>query len=97
MPNLPRFPISFPDGRVALGVRGRPGSDLGPALRGMGLTTGVPTLVVVFMAVLPSDTPLTTAAALGLTCYTCTVPRPLCGDAAPWSVGRPARCRTGRA
>lgn len=47
MPNLPRFPIIFPDGRVALGVRGRPGSELGPALRGMGLTTGVPTLVVV--------------------------------------------------
>lgn len=47
MPNLPRFPITFPDGGVALAVRGRPGSDLGPALRGMGLTTGVPTLVVV--------------------------------------------------
>lgn len=42
-----RFPIAFPEGQVALGVRAAPGVDLGAALRGMGLTTGVPTLVVV--------------------------------------------------
>lgn len=45
--NLPRFPISFPDGRVALGVRPTPGGDLARTLRGMGLTTGVPTIVLV--------------------------------------------------
>lgn len=44
---LPRFPISFDDGQVALGVRARPDADLGKALRGMGLTTGVPTIVLV--------------------------------------------------
>jgi hypothetical protein len=32
---------------VALGVRARPGTDLAKALRGMGLTTGVPTIVPV--------------------------------------------------
>lgn len=45
--NLPRFPIAFPDGQVALGVRAVPGTDLARALRGMGLTTGVPTIVLV--------------------------------------------------
>lgn len=45
--NLPRFPISFAGGQVALGVRALPGTDLPRALRGMGLTTGVPTIVVV--------------------------------------------------
>jgi hypothetical protein len=44
---LPRFPIAFPDGHVALGVRAEPGIDLGQALRAMGLTTGVPTVVAV--------------------------------------------------
>lgn len=42
-----RFPISFDDGQVALGVRARPGTDLARALRSMGLTTGVPTIVPV--------------------------------------------------
>lgn len=42
---LPRFPISFHDGQVALGVRAGPGTDLPRALRAMGLTTGVPTIV----------------------------------------------------
>ncbi len=45
--NLPRFPISFDDGQVALAVRPAPGADLAGALRGMGLTTGVPTIVLV--------------------------------------------------
>jgi hypothetical protein len=45
--NLPRFPISFPDGQVALGVRADRGTDLPRAVRGMGLTTGVPTIVLV--------------------------------------------------
>jgi hypothetical protein len=45
--NPNRFPISFADGQVALGVRAAPGAELGAALRGMGLTTGVPTIVVV--------------------------------------------------
>lgn len=44
---LPRFPIPFDDGQVALGVRARPGDDLAKAVRGMGLTTGVPTIVPV--------------------------------------------------
>ncbi len=44
---LPRFPISFDDGHVALGVQAGPGTDLARALRGMGLTTGVPTIVAV--------------------------------------------------
>lgn len=43
----PRFPISFADGQVALGVRARRGVDLARALRAMGLTTGVPTIVPV--------------------------------------------------
>ena len=43
----PRFPIAFDDGQVALGVRAQPGTDLARALRGMGLTTGVPTIVPV--------------------------------------------------
>jgi len=45
--NLPRFPISFPEGRVALAVRPAPGADLARTLRGMGLTTGVPIIVLV--------------------------------------------------
>ena len=44
---LPRFPISFDDGQVALGVRAGPATDLARALRAMGLTTGVPTIVPV--------------------------------------------------
>ena len=43
--NFPRFPISFDDGQVALGVRADPATDLPRALRAMGLTTGVPTIV----------------------------------------------------
>lgn len=43
--NLPRFPIPFHDGQVALGVRADPATDLARALRAMGLTTGVPTIV----------------------------------------------------
>ena len=42
-----RFPISFADGSVALAVRAAPGADLAAALRGMGLTTGVPTVVLI--------------------------------------------------
>lgn len=42
---VPRFPISFDDGHVALAVRADPDVDLGRALRAMGLTTGVPTIV----------------------------------------------------
>lgn len=42
-----RFPISFADGNVALGVRADPDTDLPRALRSMGLTTGVPTIVAV--------------------------------------------------
>lgn len=45
--NLPRFPISFDDGHVALAVRPLPGDDLARALRAMGLTTGVPAIVLV--------------------------------------------------
>lgn len=44
---LPRFPIPFDDGQVALGVRAGPATDLARALRAMGLTTGVPTIVPV--------------------------------------------------
>lgn len=44
---VPRIPISFPDGRVALAVRAGPRTDLPRALRAMGLTTGVPTIVPV--------------------------------------------------
>ena len=44
---LPRFPIAFDDGQVALGVRAEPATDLPRALRAMGLTTGVPTIVPV--------------------------------------------------
>jgi hypothetical protein len=44
---LPRFPIPFQDGQVALGVRAGPATDLARALRAMGLTTGVPTIVPV--------------------------------------------------
>jgi len=44
---LPRFPISFIDGNVALAVRAEPRTDLARALRAMGLTTGVPTIVAV--------------------------------------------------
>ena len=43
--NFPRFPITFDDGQVALGVRADPATDLPRALRAMGLTTGVPTIV----------------------------------------------------
>lgn len=42
-----RFPIAFPGGEVALAVRALAGAELGAAIRGMGLTTGVPTLVLV--------------------------------------------------
>ena len=42
---FPRFPISFDDGQVALGVHADPATDLPRALRAMGLTTGVPTIV----------------------------------------------------
>jgi hypothetical protein len=51
----PRFPISFGDGRVALAVRARPGADLAKAIRGMGLTTGVPTIVPVTAGSRPGD------------------------------------------
>lgn len=44
---VPRFPIAFQDGHVALGVRADANTDLGQALRAMGLTTGVPTVVTV--------------------------------------------------
>ena len=50
-----RFPISFADGSVALAVRAGPGVDLAAALRGMGLTTGVPTLVLVGPGTRPSQ------------------------------------------
>jgi hypothetical protein len=42
---VPRFPISFAGGHVALAVRADPDVDLSRALRAMGLTTGVPTIV----------------------------------------------------
>jgi len=44
---ISRFPITFDDGRVALAVRAEPDTALPPALRVMGLTTGVPTIVMV--------------------------------------------------
>lgn len=44
---IPRFPITFPDGDVALGVSVGPATDVAAALRAMGLTTGVPTIVAV--------------------------------------------------
>jgi len=44
---LARFPISFRNGNVALAVRAGPVTDLPRALRAMGLTTGVPTIVTV--------------------------------------------------
>lgn len=44
---LPRFPVSFGNGHVALAVRADQSTDLGRALRAMGLTTGVPTIVTV--------------------------------------------------
>ena len=53
--NLPRFPITLADGTVALGVRPGPGMDLAKAVRGMGLTTGVPTLVLVGAGTRPAQ------------------------------------------
>jgi hypothetical protein len=50
-----RFPISFADGSVALAVHARPGTDLPAALRGMGLTTGVATVVLVGTGSRPSQ------------------------------------------
>jgi hypothetical protein len=44
---IPRFPITFADGNVALGVRLDPDIDAAAALRAMGLTTGVPTIITV--------------------------------------------------
>ena len=44
---LTRFPIPFHDGSVALGVHADRSTDLPRALRAMGLTTGVPTIVTV--------------------------------------------------
>lgn len=44
---VPRFPIAFASGQVALAVRAGPGTDLPRALRAMGLTTGVPAIVAV--------------------------------------------------
>ena len=44
---VPRFPISFDDGHVALAFRATPDTDLGRGLRAMGLTTGVPVIVPV--------------------------------------------------
>lgn len=43
---LSRFPITFDDGGVALAVRAEPHTELPAALRVMGLTTGVPTIVL---------------------------------------------------
>ena len=51
----PRFPISLADGQVALGVRVRPEADLAKALRGMGLTTGVPTIVPITGGASPGE------------------------------------------
>lgn len=51
----PRFPISFPAGQVALAVRAGPGTDVPRALRGMGLTTGVPTIVLVGAGARPAQ------------------------------------------
>jgi len=50
-----RFPISFHDGNVALAVRADPVTDLPRALRAMGLTTGVPTIVAVGAGSRPSE------------------------------------------
>ena len=50
-----RFPISFADGSVALAVHAGPGVDLAAALRGMGLTTGVATIVLVGAGSRPSQ------------------------------------------
>lgn len=44
---VPRFPVPFADGQVALGVHAGPDTDLPRALRAMGLTTGVPAIVAV--------------------------------------------------
>ncbi len=52
---LPRLPIAFPAGQVALAVRAGPGTDLPAAVRAMGLTTGVPTLVVVSAGSRPAE------------------------------------------
>jgi hypothetical protein len=41
-----RFALPLDDGQVAMATRAGPEVDLGKALRAMGLTTGVPTLVV---------------------------------------------------
>ena len=60
---IPRFPITFPAGRVALAVRADPGTDLGAALRAMGLTTGVPTIVLVGAGTAPVPGPTPRAAA----------------------------------
>lgn len=53
--NFSRFPISFAAGHVALGVRADAGTDLAGALRGMGLTTGVPTIVPVSAGSRPGE------------------------------------------
>lgn len=53
--SLPRFPISFASGQVALAVRTAGGRDLPRALRAMGLTTGVPTIVVVGAGTRPNQ------------------------------------------
>lgn len=52
---FPRFPISFAHGQVALAVRAGTGTDLAAAIRGMGLTTGVPTIVLVGTGMRPSQ------------------------------------------
>jgi hypothetical protein len=52
---FPRFPISFAHGQVALAVRAGTGTDLAAAIRGMGLTTGVPTIVLVGTGTRPSQ------------------------------------------
>jgi hypothetical protein len=52
---LPRLPIPFPAGQVALAVRAGPATDLPAAIRGMGLTTGVPTIVVVGAGTRPAQ------------------------------------------
>ena len=52
---VPRFPISFPDGHVALAVRADPRTDLPRALRAMGLTTGIPTIVLVHIGSRPAQ------------------------------------------
>jgi len=52
---VPRFPIAFPDGHVALAVRADPRTDLPRALRAMGLTTGIPTVVLVHVGSRPAQ------------------------------------------